>query len=367
MFINFWQSILNRYFSKIFLIWTLSITVIVIFMMGLIDMAEFSRRTVTANKVGFSEITQMVCLKIPSHIQQLLPFVILIAAIICLSRLNRTQEVLVTRGFGVSIWQIASGLSLVVLLVGGFNLAVINPMASVLSYKQEQIEKRIFSGQDVAVSVFEEGLWIRENNADRSSIIKAEKVVTAKRVFENVSFQNFSKDYDFIDRIDAKSAVIKDNAWHLTDVTIFPNRQQRYHKNEIKFKTDLSFNKILNSNLEPKYVSFWMLPDYINLLEKSGLSSLPYRMYWHSFFGRIGFMISLVFLAAAFTMRPPRQGYATLLTVLAIASGLVLHFFSDIVYALGLARRLPLLVAVWAPAITVMLLSSTMILHLEEA
>ncbi len=367
MFANYWQSTLNRYFSRVFLVWIGSVTVIVTFVMGLIDMAEFSRRTVTTTKVGFAEIMQMVCLKIPNHIQMLMPFVVLIAAIICLSRLNRSQEVIVARGFGVSVWQIASGLSIVILGLSLFTLAVINPMASLMSYKQEQMEQRIFSGRDIAVTVFDDGVWIRENTADRSSIINAQRIEPTQKLFENISFQNFSKDYDFIDRIDAKSAMIKDKVWYLKDVTVFPAKQERYQEDELYLKTDLTFDKILNSNLEPKYISFWMLPDYIDVLEKSGLSSLPYKMYWHAFFGRIGFMMSLMFLAAAFTMRPPRQGYTTILTLLAIASGLILHFFSDIVYALGLARRLPLLIAVWAPAITVMLLSSTLILHLEEA
>lgn len=366
MFAEYWRSTINRYFSKIFLLWVIAIAFIVTFVIGLVDMAEFSRRTVTKSKVGFPEIMQMVLLKIPYHIQLLLPFIVLVAAIVCLSRLNKTQEVIVARGFGLSVWQIASGLSIPVLGLGVFMLVVLNPMASVMSYKQEQMEQRLFSGRDIAVTIFEGGVWIRENSATRHSIINAQKVITGQKRFENVSFQNFSKDYDFIERIDAKSAVIQNHAWYLRDVVVYPNKQERFYKENLLLKTDLSFARILSSNLEPKYISFWMLPDYINLLEQSGLSSLPYRMYWHAFFGRIGFMISLVFLAAAFSMRPPRQGYTTMLTVLAIASGLVLYFFSDIVYALGLARRLPLLIAVWAPAITVMLLSSTLILHLED-
>lgn len=366
MLANYWQSTINRYFSRIFLVWIAAITAIVIFVISLIDIAEFSRRTVSSTRAGFAEIIQMVCLKIPNHIQLLLPFIVLIAAIICLSRLNKTQEIVVARGFGISIWQIASGLCLVIVTLSILVLVVINPLAAVMSHKQEQMEQRIFSGRDVAVTVLEDGVWIRENTADRSSIINAQKLMVGRKGFENISFQNFSADYNFVERIDAKAAYIKNKTWYLEDVTVYPNRQERYHQKSLQIKTELSFNKILNSNLEPKYISFWMLPDYIERLEKSGLSSLSYRMHWHSSFGRIGFMIALIFLAAAFTIRPVRQGYTTLLTVLALASGLALHFFNDIVYALGLARRLPILVAVWAPAITVMLLSATLILHLEE-
>ncbi|MBX3456880.1 MAG: LptF/LptG family permease [Candidatus Paracaedibacteraceae bacterium] len=365
--LSYCKSTLNLYFSKLFAIWVASISAIVTFVMVLIDIAEFSRRTVTSSRVSFSEIIHMVILKIPNHIQTLLPFIVLVAAIVSLSRLNRTQEVIVARGFGVSVWQIATGLSVAVLALGFFNIAIINPIASVFSYKQEEIEKRIFSGRDVAITVFEDGLWIRENDKNRRSIISAGRVNPETKVFEDVSFENFDTNYNFIERVDAKSATIKNKSWELVGVTVVPNKSERIKKDKLTFKTDLTFSKIINSNLEPKFISFWALPDYIDVLERSGLSSLPYKMYWHSFMGKIGFMISLIFLAAAFTIRPPRHGYATLLTVLAIASGLVLYFFSDLVYALGLARRLPVLLAVWAPAVTVMLLSATLILHLEES
>ncbi len=365
--LNYCKSTLNLYFSKLFIIWVTSISAIVTFVMVLIDMAEFSRRTVTSSRVNFSEIVHMVLLKVPNHIQTLLPFIVLVAAIVSLSRLNRTQEVIVARGFGVSVWQIATGLSVTVLMLGFFNIAIINPIASVFSYKQEEIEKRIFSGRDVAITVFEDGLWIRENNKNRRSIISAERVDPQTKVFQYVSFENFDPDYNFIERIDAKTAMIKNKSWELSGVTVVHNKAERIKKDKLTLKTDLTFSKIINSNLEPKFISFWSLPDYIDVLEKSGLSSLPYQMYWHNFIGKIGFMIALIFLAAAFTIRPPRQGYATLLTVLAIASGLVLYFFSDLIYALGLARRLPVFLAVWAPAVTVMLLSATLILHLEES
>jgi lipopolysaccharide export system permease protein len=363
---NYWTSALNRYFSKLFLLWVGGITFIVIFVISLVDLAELSRRTVATGNFSFAEMVHLVCLKIPDHIQLLLPFIILIATLICLSRLNKSQEIIVARGFGLSIWQVASGLSLVVLGISLLSLVIINPLAAMMNYKQDQLERQVLSGNDVAVTICEEGVWIRENTGTRRSVIHAQKVITTQKQFENITFQNFTTDYDFRERVDAKSAFIKNKIWYLRDVTIFPNRQERYHQAELELKTNLSFNKILNSNLEPKYISFWMLPDYIDVLERSGLSSLPYRLHWHSFFGRAGFMITLVFLAAAFAVRPLRQGYTTLLMILGIASGLLLHFFSDVVYALGLARRLPLLVAVWAPAITVMLLSSTLILHLEE-
>lgn len=357
---------INRYFCRLFSLWFLAVSAVVMFIIVLVDLTEYSRRSISTSKIQFNEIFELVLLKIPYHYQMILPFIVLISAIIAMSRLNRTNETIVARSFGISIWQMASGMLGVIILLSGFYLTVLNPLSAVLNQRHEKLEQKLFSGKDISFTLFEDGVWLRENYKDRQSIITISRINPQQNSFEKIQFQNFSPDFTFQSRIDAKEAIIKNGYWCLKDVVIYNAKKARETFATLELKTDLSYNKILNSDMDPKYLSFWRLPDYISLLDKSGLSSLPYRMYWHSLISKIGFMMSLVFLSAAFTQRPIRQGYTTLLIFLALATGLVLHFFSDIVYALGQIDKLPIIVAAWSPTVIVMLLSTTLILHLEE-
>lgn len=357
---------INLYFSRLFALWFGAVSVVVMFIIILVDLTEYSRKSISASKIHFNDILNLVLLKIPHHYQIILPFIVLISAIITLSRLNRTHETMVARSFGISIWQLATGLSGFIGIVSVLYLTVLNPLSAVLNKQHEILEQKLFSGRDVTVAIFEDGMWLRDNYQGRQSIVTISKVLSESKSFQNLQFQNFSKDFVFQSRVDAGEAIIQDGYWVLKHVDVYNAKKPKEHFETLELKTDLSYDKILNSDMDPKFLSFWRLPDYISLLEKSGLSSLPYRMYWHSLLAKIGFMMSLVFLAAAFTQRPIRQGYNTLLIFSAVAAGLVLHFFSDIVYALGQIDKLPLLIAAWAPTVIVMLFSITMILHLEE-
>ncbi len=357
---------LNLYFCRLFALWLGASTIIVTFILVLVDLADVSRKSLSMTKVQFNDVLELIVLRIPYHIQMVLPFIVLIAAVITLSRLNRSNESLVARGFGLSIWQLATGLSGGVLVLAAFYLTILNPVSAVLNQRAESLDSRLFKGKDISLSLFDNGLWLRENYQNRHSIISVSRISPQTKTFENIIFQNFTSNYDFQTRIDAKIGNLKDGKWSLQKVEIYNAKQTKVELPSLEILTDLTFEKILNSDLDPKFISFWKLPDYIALLDNSGLSSITHRMYWHSLLSKIGFMISLVFLAAAFTQRPARQGYTTFLIMTALSTGLILHFFSDIIYALGQAERLPILLAAWAPTIIVMLLSITLILHLEE-
>jgi lipopolysaccharide export system permease protein len=74
----------------------------------------------------------------------------------------------------------------------------------------------------------------------------------------------------------------------------------------------------------------------------------------------------MVLFAAAFTLRPQRRGGTTIIIAGGVATGFVIYFASDVVYALGLSARLPALLAAWSPAAVGCLLGAGVLFHLED-
>lgn len=366
MFFRYLFSKINRYFSKVFLLWNLIVMAVAVFIISLVELAEYSRRLVKSEGVSFAGIINLIVLKIPQHIQIILPFVIFIAAIITFSRLNRTSEITVVRNLGVAIRQIIAGFSVVIITVFLILIIIINPISSTLTQKQNEMESRIFSSTSIAMSVLNNGVWLRENMGERQSIINIHSLQLTDRLFNNVTFYNFSSTATMQERLFARQARIKDGEWHLEEVTIFNLGKGAHTVSSYQLKTYLTFQKILDSNLPPDFLSFWQLPDYIKLLEKSGLSAVRYSLRWHSIWGSLGVFFAMIYLAGAFSLRPVRRGGTAALVVLAVFSGLIFYFLSNVVLALGLAEKLPVLIAVWCPTIIILLLSHTLILHLEE-
>jgi lipopolysaccharide export system permease protein len=130
--------------------------------------------------------------------------------------------------------------------------------------------------------------------------------------------------------------------------------------------TDLSRSQIQESFAPPETFSFWELPAFIQTLEEAGFSGLRHRLYWHGLMSTPFMFVAMVLVAAIFSLRPPRQGKTGLLITLGIFSGFIVYFTSDVVAALGLSGRLPVVFAAWAPVGVTALLGLAVTLHLED-
>jgi lipopolysaccharide export system permease protein len=113
-------------------------------------------------------------------------------------------------------------------------------------------------------------------------------------------------------------------------------------------------------------MSFWELPGFINLLEESGFSAQRHRLQLNVLLARPFLFCAMVLVAASFSLRMQRRGGAVMLLVSGVAAGFVLYFVSDIVFALGLSAKIPVLLAAWTPAGISMVFGASMLLHLED-
>jgi lipopolysaccharide export system permease protein len=113
-------------------------------------------------------------------------------------------------------------------------------------------------------------------------------------------------------------------------------------------------------------MSFWDLPGFIKLLEESGFSAQRHRLHFNVLLARPFLFCAMVLVAATFSLRLQRRGGATMMIVCGVFAGFVLYFVSDIVVALGLSSKLPVLLAAWTPTGVSMMFGSSMLLHLED-
>lgn len=317
--------------------------------------------------IDLSIIFEMIILKLPNHFQMLLPFIILAAMMTTFYRLNHTQEIVAARTSGLSIWQLLKGLIAFVLTLGFLQLIILNPLSAAMSKRLGNLEALYFSGASNRVAISETGLWFREITPERQSIIHTAYVQPDSKTFTTITFHNFDPQGNYETRIDAASAILQKGQWELKEAIVWKDKEGEFKSHPIMMiPTPLTIEKIQDSNTAPETISFWSLPKFIDILDKSGLSSLSYRLYWHGQIAKLGMMMSMILLAAAFGIRPVRQGGTALYIALGIGSGFALYFLNDIVYALGLGGQIPILLAAWTPTLIMTFLSLALLLHLED-
>src|SRR5207237_4080936 len=109
----------------------------------LLDYIELLRRGGGRAQAGWGILLQMAALKMPHTAQEVMPFAILFGTMLAFWRLTRSNELVVARAAGVSVWQFLAPAVLVALLVGVVAVTVFNPIASTMEASYETLDTRI--------------------------------------------------------------------------------------------------------------------------------------------------------------------------------------------------------------------------------
>lgn len=358
-------SILSRYVSRAFLMSFGGALLCLLTIIMLFDFAELQRRA-GSKEINLAVKLNMVFLRAPHFLEQILPFLAFVAALFIFWRSNRTNELLIFRSAGVSLWRLILPISLTALIIGGTDLIVLNPLSSVMQDRYEKLEKRYFSKSKEEIKVSSTGLWLSEKIGQNQAIYRANKINLKKLEFQDLNIIISSPQNKFIERIDAKTAQIKGDKLELREGWVTLEGESAKSFSQMTLNTSLNAKKIEQLKISRGVISFWKLPSYIDLLEASGLHSLKYQMYWHSMLAGAFWVAGMVTLAAAFTCRPLRQGKTALIILIGLVVGFFLYFFKDMVFALGVAGGLPPIIAAWLPPVITIMVGAVLVFNQED-
>jgi lipopolysaccharide export system permease protein len=375
-------KIISFYISKQFLI---AFGIVLSAIMGLVllfDTIELMRRSASKEHIEFIDVISMAILKMPQMVHVILPFAVMIGAMVAFWKLTKNHELIIIRSVGVSVWQFLFPMIFVVFIIGVLNIAAFNPFASTMYLSYERMQDKLELRHENPLVFSEQGLWLREVRPDKdgnfiNSIVHAENLhfENGKLMMENISIIETTIDNVFSRRIEAEKGVLDsgyyttdpmgvfllENAWEMTPGT--PSVQ----KQAINIRTSLTLDKIEEKFASPETLSFWELPGFIDFFEASGFSALSHRLHFASLLISPIFLCSMVLVAAVFTIYPnQRKGGVFIRIVGCVTSGFILYFFSKLTYALGLSGALPVSLAATGPSVISILICSTILFHQED-
>ena len=95
---------LSLYIARQFLLWFGSVFGTMVSVTFLLDYIELLRRGGTRQDATWGLLLQMAALKLPHTAQEVMPFAILFGTMLAFWRLTRSNELVVARAAGVSVW-----------------------------------------------------------------------------------------------------------------------------------------------------------------------------------------------------------------------------------------------------------------------
>ncbi|MAY85873.1 MAG: LPS export ABC transporter permease LptG [Pseudooceanicola sp.] len=364
--------ILDLYFARKFLQSFLLILAVFLTLISLIDVIEQIRSFSSAD-VGLARLAVLTLLNVPAAIKELLPLLMILSTILLFVGLARSSELVVTRAAGRSGIRALAAPALVAFLIGILAVTTLNPIAAATANRYQQLADTYRTGGPSALSLSGEGLWLRQGGAQGQSVIHATGYGGADAVvLYGVTILSYAPGGGPVRRIAAGSARLEQEDWVLSDVKVWPLDSGRNPEaasethDTMRLPTTLTPDRIRDSIGRPTGVSIYDLPETIRSLRQAGFATTKHEVWYQVELARPLFLMAMVLVGAAFTMRHARFGGTGIAVLTAVMLGFGLYFVRNFAQILGENGQIPVALAAWGPPIASIFLTLGLLLHAED-
>jgi lipopolysaccharide export system permease protein len=339
---------LSRYFGLRFLSVAFAIFAGMLVMVAMVDFVEMLRRSAHMKDVSALFVAKITFYRVPFLTERVMPFAVMAGAMFCYLNLSRRLELVVARSAGVSAWQFVAPAIFIALAIGVAATALYNPLSAMLREESAKLEAELFR-RSLGLQDFGSGYWIRQRTDEGQAIINAKSSSQQGIALAVVTVLKFDHADAFVERIEAKSALLHPGYWRLEDARIFGNEVGPVDRDVYNLKTNLTSMQVRESFATPDTVPFWQLSDYIRLAENSGLAAAGYRLQYYQLLAQPFYLAAMVLLAASVSLRSVRFGGVQRMVLGGVVVSFLLYVLSKVTGDLSKAGLMPPMVAAALP------------------
>jgi lipopolysaccharide export system permease protein len=354
-------GIIGRYFALRFLQAVAIVMLAVVGIALMLDLFEGLRKAGDRDDIAVSTLMALSILKLPFILEEVFPFAILFGSMAAFLMLSRRLELVIARSAGISAWQFIAPSIIAALLLGIVSIAAFNPVVAVTRDRAEAIDEELFGNRSNANR---KGFWFRQSHDGRDSVVRADRLRGAR--ISNPTFFRFNPDGSFSERVEAKSAELKNGEWHIARATVYTADASPAVQANYVIGTGITRSDLAALEDDSPYASIWTLPGTIDRLELAGLPSTPYRLQQQSLFAKPLFFVAMVLVAASVSLRFFRIGGVARMVGLGILGGFALFIVNRITQDLGSAGFMSPLIAAWLAPVVGALSAIYVLLRLED-
>ncbi len=339
-------------------------------MLLLLDMVEQMRRLADQD-AGFGDVLQLALLNAPEGFYEIAPLVLMLAAMWVGLSWSRSSEFVVIRACGRSLprLMVVPGLAVLVASIGF--VALMNPLVASTSREYNRALAQLRGAPISAAALSEEGLWLRQADAQGQSVIHAMRAEETGTILHDVTFLVFHPTEGLSIRLRAKRADLRPDHWQLGDVKRWdlteanPERAARF-SDSLALPTDLTPEQIRDSFAQVRAIPLLQLPAFISALERAGFSALEHRMRLQMELALPVLLVGMMLLALALSIHHMRAGRSGIRALMTILAGFALFFLRNFAQVLGETGQIPVALAAWGLPVATLLLALGVMLNLEE-
>ncbi|HKZ97345.1 MAG TPA: LPS export ABC transporter permease LptG [Hyphomicrobiaceae bacterium] len=353
----------RRFLTAIFV--TLCGCSLLIFMIDFVELLRQSGKSGAAQASSL-RLAWMAFLRLPAYTEFLLGFAVLVGSIGALLMLGRKSELAVMRAGGMSVWQFLRPGLVTAFALGVVSVVGYNPLAASARDLSERLHAQTFGRESNLLRSGSAGTWLRQDGADGQSVLTAAYATNRGLDLANITAFIYDAQGHFAEHVDAKEAHLEQGYWVMRNALVTRLGREPETFGTYLVSTYLTPERAASALGNLISVSFWELPDLIEVAEKARLSSSRLRIQYEILVSRPLLCVGMVLLAATVSLRSFRTGGIQTMVVAGMVGGLGFFLLAEVSRQIGVAGLVSPQAAVWMPILVAILISLTVLLHQED-
>jgi lipopolysaccharide export system permease protein len=343
-------GMLSRYLAWRFVSAVLAVFVGIMVLTAMIDFLETMRRTGHIKDVSILFLAKLTLLRVFFVTERVMPFAVLVGAMFCYLNLSRRLELVVARAAGISAWQFLTPAIVIAAAIGIATTTIYNPMSANFREQATRLEGELF-GRDTGLRLPGGGFWLRQRSEEGQTVINARSSRQQGIQLGGVSIFRFDPAGRFRDRIEARSATLEAGYWRLEEVRIYSSGAPPIERDALELRTTLTPVQVGESFATPETVPFWQLRSHIQLAENAGVPADRYRLQYYQLLAQPFYLVAMVLLAAAVSLRFFRFGGVQKVILSGIIAGFAIYLLAKITGDLSKAGLMGAVAAAGLPPV----------------
>lgn len=351
-------NLINRYIVKEYLksLWLVfCVMLAVILLINLLDEFSFFK---SKKDLKFTIFIMLTILKTPNAIINLFPFIVLFSGIVFFIRIYNYNEIISLRIMGYSNVQIITIPALVCFCLGYIIIFFIVPFSSFTLRGYETIKSNYTDTRNL-VFLNETGIWILDKNLSEKNIIRIEKINKDFNELKNITIYIYSKENNFIKRIDATEGFIDNKNWELKKVRIINSNnktKENYFSNYI-YQSALNIKDFKNIYKNTEATSFMDINKEINILEEKGYSSIDLRIRYQKLISLPFYLLAVLILSGLMIINLEKTSNYLKYGIYGVIISTIIYFLNDLSITLAKADIISVDFSVWIPIFVIILIN----------
>lgn len=354
------MRVLIPYISKIFAVRFVLVLLGVASFIVLLDLMSNGDDVVELASNRAERLMEYAYLRLPEIVSQIIPFCVLIAALLSFSELIRHSELVAIRSVGLSQFSVFLAFVPCAMVIILFQIIVNEALLprSVAALRAWGVGDY---GKGLTAIGLSEGVrWMRQG----PHVIRVSLERRTDNRFGQILIFMRDDEGRLTHRIEAASADTE--TWTLFDVTMLTVETSQVDRfDATEWPEDLRPAELIPSVTHPREMP---LPEVARAVENEGFGLRPlflYQTWFHKKLAAPAAVLLMILLCVPLAHRFQRVGAIGWMLLTGISAGFVFFVFDGLVLAMGEAGLLPPALAAWVPTLVMALIAQGLIYHYE--